>query len=120
MKVLLAEDDQINRSIQKRMLERLGAEVDTAENGQAAVDAALQVHYDLILLDRGLPFMDGIQAARAIRHHEQGTDKKAPLVALTGGADDPEFYQAGMDGYLGKPITMDDLKKVLGKYAPKS
>jgi len=114
MKVLLADDNDLNRDIQKRMLEKLGATVETAVNGQEALQLFSASNYDLVFLDCGMPVLDGPQAAKAMRSLE--TTSHTPILALTGGSDDQALYDAGMDGFVGKPVTMADLKAVLTKY----
>ena len=115
--MLLVEDNDLNRTVAARMLERLGAVVTTAEDGSSAVSMATADVFDIVLMDLQMPGLDGISAARAIRGWEAANDR-APvrLVALTGNA--PEDYAeacaaAGMDGFLVKPVTAERLCSLL-------
>ena len=118
-RVLLAEDDAINAMAVKRLLEKLGHAVSLARNGREAVDMALAEKPDLIFMDVGMPVLDGVQAAAAIR--EQGRQQglaPIPIIALTAHAmvgDREWLLQAGMDGYLGKPVDRDALLAILGR-----
>jgi signal transduction histidine kinase len=113
-KVLLAEDNAVNRKVAGKMLERLGLEVDSVENGREAVIAAGKTPYDLILLDVEMPEMDGIEAALEIGRSLGA--RKPPLVALT--AHSLESFrkrcmEAGMSVFLAKPIDMERLQKTI-------
>jgi PAS domain S-box-containing protein len=120
--VLLAEDNQINRKVGRKILEILGCTVDIAEDGVRAVELALRNPYDCILMDVHMPNMDGLAAARSIREWEQGeqsagrTRPRRRIVALTASVmpeDRAAAVAAGMDGFLTKPILMDELARVL-------
>jgi CheY-like chemotaxis protein len=81
------------------------------DNGRAAVDAVEDSAYDLVLMDVQMPDMDGLQATRAIRQREQDTGQHVPIVAMTAHAlkgDREKCIQAGMDGYVAKPIRQDE------------
>ncbi|OEU56631.1 MAG: hypothetical protein BA871_09720 [Desulfuromonadales bacterium C00003096] len=116
--ILLAEDNQVNHVVALKMLELMGCRVDVAENGREAVEAAAKASFDLILMDCHMPEMDGFAAAAKIREHEQagGNSQRVPIVALTAdvqkGVQD-QCMAAGMDGYLSKPFTQDQLRAVL-------
>lgn len=118
--ILVAEDNIINQEIMKRMLALEGLrDVDLALNGDQAVaktSHALALHkpYDIIFMDVQMPFLDGLAATRVLRD-EVGF--KGPVVALTAFADERErCREAGMDGYLEKPVMRDALRKVLDEY----
>jgi PAS domain S-box-containing protein len=116
IKILLAEDNLINRKVATRMFERHGCEVDVAENGRLALQATLHKDYDLIFMDLQMPVMDGFEATAAIRSTEYGTGKHTPIVALTAHAmsgDREKCLSSGMDDYISKPIKREELLRVL-------
>jgi CheY-like chemotaxis protein/HPt (histidine-containing phosphotransfer) domain-containing protein len=122
--VLLAEDNEINRGLIVQMLKILGCTVDVVQNGKDAVTAVTDGEYDLVLMDWRMPEMDGLEAARLIRQHEQAEGKaRLPLVALTANAmqeDRETCLSAGMDVFLSKPLTLDDLRQVVQGFAATS
>ncbi|MEY2684185.1 MAG: hypothetical protein RJA09_1329 [Pseudomonadota bacterium] len=109
--VLLAEDNPINQKLATTLLTRMSCEVDTVENGEAAVTAVQTKTYDLVLMDLQMPVMGGLEACRRIR--ELGIDPiQLPIVALTANAmveDREACLQAGMNDYLSKPFKKEDL-----------
>ena len=114
---MIAEDNLINQQLIKHILGNLGYEPDTVENGQLAVEAASDLDYDLILMDVQMPEMDGLEATRRIR---QEPLKQPVIVALTANAmqgDREECLQAGMDDYISKPVRLDELMRLLEKWA---
>lgn len=119
-RVLLAEDDEVSRFAIRRMLEHLGNTVITAQNGEEALSLLEQHYFDVILMDVQMPVMNGIEATRRIRTFESlGKKKRLPIIALTAYAmpgDREQFLQAGMDAYLPKPVTMDQLRATLAEY----
>lgn len=107
-RILLAEDNPINQQIASELLEAAGARVSCAENGQQAVDMALQHGFDAILMDVHMPQLDGLAAARLIREH----GLQLPIIAVTAHAFDEAREQAlaaGMDDHLAKPFTQEQL-----------
>jgi PAS domain S-box-containing protein len=113
-RVLLAEDNDVNRAIIGRMLELLGMTRDEVRDGAAAVEAALAGHYDVILMDIQMPGTDGVEATRRIRAAEQ--DRHTPIIALTAnamGGDRETYLAAGMDDYLAKPMRLTALRALL-------
>jgi len=107
MRVLVVEDNSTNRLIARKILETLGAEVDTAEDGAAGVEAAQQLAPDLILMDVQMPGMDGLEATRRIRAMA-GPVARTPIVALTANVLEHQrraYLGCGMDGVVGKPIS---------------
>jgi two-component system, sensor histidine kinase and response regulator len=122
--ILLVEDAPVNREVGVGMLEALGCRVDTAENGQEALDAIGKKSYDLVLMDCQMPVMDGYEATRRLRQGEAsqaGTAGLKPLtiIALTAHAmqgDRQVCIDAGMDDYLSKPITLASLGDVLSRW----
>ncbi len=121
-RVLVAEDNPVNQKLTRLMLENLGVEVIEAEDGRAACERVRQEPLDLVLMDCHMPELDGLQATRAIRAWEadQGL-ARLPIVALTANAM-PGFEetcrQAGMDGYLLKPLREEELARTLAHWLP--
>ena len=106
LRVLLADDDEISRRLATILLSKGGICVDQARNGVEAVEACRSNAYNLVLMDIQMPEMDGLTAAREIRKLDQD-DRKVPIVALTANAlrgDRERFLEAGMNGYLAKPV----------------
>jgi len=106
-KVLVVEDNDINQLVARGMLESLGYEVDTADNGVLALTAVDEHQYDLILMDCQMPEMDGYEATRRIRAHANRQVASIPIIALTANAmsgDAEKCIAAGMDDYLSKPF----------------
>lgn len=122
--VLVAEDNPINQELVKTMLELLGCRVDMVSDGLEAVKSAARHHYDIILMDCQMPEMDGFAATKAIRAAESANPlqpRHIPIVALTANAmagDREQCIAAGMDDYLSKPFTKEQLKQMLKKQLP--
>src|SRR4051794_16217508 len=107
LRVLLVEDNIINQKVASRMLEKNGHNVFTVNNGREALDVLGEQQFDAVLMDVQMPEMDGLEATAAIRASEQGTDRHLPIVAFTARAltgDRERCLDAGMDGYLSKPV----------------
>ncbi len=105
--VLVVEDNEINQLVAMGMLESLGYDVHTADNGLLALEALEETVYDLILMDCQMPEMDGYEATRRIRAHENRKVSSIPIIALTANAmsgDAEKCIAAGMDDYLSKPF----------------
>jgi PAS domain S-box-containing protein len=118
LRVLLAEDNPVNQTLAMRILERLGHKAQVANNGKEALERAQEEEFDVILMDVQMPEMDGLEATMAIREAEAGSRKHVPIVAMTAHAmkgDREKCLDAGMDGYLSKPIRVDELKKVMSE-----
>ncbi len=118
LKILVAEDNPMNQKVVRFLLEKLKCQVEIAEGGQQAVDAARKGKYDIIFLDCQMPEVDGYEAVRRIRAEEKGSG--TPIVALTAHAmasDREKCLAAGMDDYLAKPITLAELARVLEKWS---
>lgn len=119
-RVLVVEDNTVNQRLVRRMLERLGCEVDVAGDGHEALRKAQPFTFDLILMDWRLPGMDGLETTRLLRQ-SQVADHQVPIVALTANAmhgDREQCLQAGMSDYLAKPIQMAGLAAVLERWVP--
>jgi two-component system sensor histidine kinase/response regulator len=120
--VLLAEDNTVNQRLAVRLLEKRGHRVAVANNGQEALQLLEHTAFDLILMDVQMPLVDGLEATRLIREREKTTGMHQPVVALTAHAvkgDEERCREAGMDGYLAKPIRPEDLDAVLRVYTEK-
>jgi len=116
LRILLAEDNAVNRKVAVRLLEKQGHSVAVACDGRQAVDALARERFDLALLDVQMPELDGFEVAAAVRAGEEGTGRRLPLVAVTAHAmqgDRERCLDAGMDGYVSKPIQMDQLTQVM-------
>ena len=120
--ILVAEDNHTNRRILLHMLSKLDVPVVFADNGADAVEMAGKQRYTCILMDMIMPVMDGLDAARMIREAESGADYRTPIIALTANADpgyERKCLSAGMDAFLTKPFTFDQLSKVLSQFLTK-
>ena len=121
LRILLAEDDRVNQMAARRALELAGHTVATAGNGQEVLHLLAAEDYDCILMDVQMPVMDGLEATRTIRGAGNlGSKSAIPIIALTAHAmkgDRERFLDAGMDGYLAKPVDMDELAATLAKLA---
>jgi CheY-like chemotaxis protein len=107
LRLLVVEDNATNRMIASKMLEHLGASVETAADGFLGVEAAARGGFDLILMDVQMPGMDGLEAVRRIRALG-GEVSRTPVVALTANVlshQRQQYLDAGMDGVVGKPIS---------------
>ena len=112
MKVLLAEDNAVNRTLATRLLQKHGHTVVVVENGRQALEALERETVDLVLMDVQMPEMDGLEATAAIREKEKKTGDHLPIIALTAHAmkgDREKCLAAGTDDYLTKPIRTADL-----------
>ncbi|MGH8220003.1 MAG: response regulator [Steroidobacteraceae bacterium] len=117
-RVLVVEDNAVNQQVTRRFLERLGCEVEVAENGQRAVEYCARSRYDIILMDVQMPVMDGLTATREIRRQEP-SDHRTPIIALTASAMTDELERcvaAGMDGLLTKPLEPLRLAETLDRH----
>ena len=116
LRVLLAEDSPVNRKLASAVLEKQGHTVTEARDGREAVAIAARERFDLVLMDVQMPEMDGLQATRAIRAAERATGGHVPILALTAHAlkgDREACLDAGMDGYVSKPVTARQLRQAI-------
>jgi two-component system sensor histidine kinase BarA len=122
LRVLVADDSAVNREVAIEALSRLGAQVETVENGAQAVSAAARRAHDIILMDGSMPEMDGFTAARTIRQAEERENRgRIPIVALTAhvvGAAAEEWRLADMDAVIHKPFTIAQLARCLAEQVP--
>ena len=120
LKILVAEDNLVNQKLAVRMLEKRGDQITVASNGLEALAALQTGAFDLVLMDIQMPEMDGFEATAAIRESERGTGKHQPIIAMTAHAmkgDDDRCLNAGMDGYLTKPIRSEELHALLDGFS---
>jgi signal transduction histidine kinase/CheY-like chemotaxis protein len=120
-RVLMVEDNPVNRTVCSAMLERFGVEYDEAEDGLRALERAVDGAYDLVLMDCQMPRLDGLEATRRLRARDararDGT--RLPIVALTANAFDEDrerAFAAGMDDFLAKPLRLAELHEALAQW----
>ena len=121
LRILVVEDNVVNQRVARLLLERLGHQVDVADNGLAAVQAVSAVPYDVVLMDVQMPVLDGLEATRRIR--ALPAVPQPYVVAMTANAqreDRERCLAAGMDGYLSKPVRREDLAAALGIAVPEA
>ena len=114
-KVLLVEDNAVNKKIATKILQKMHLEVETADNGKEAIDMCHEHAYDLIFMDVMMPVMDGLEATYKLR--DEGN--KTPIVAMTANAfeeDKRKCLNAGMDGFLSKPLNKSEIVFELGRF----
>ena len=117
-KVLLADDNVINQLVGKEALERLGCDVTVVENGKNALNALQSDSFEMIFMDCQMPVMDGYEATRLLRSHENASNR-IPVIALTANAlagDRENCMAAGMDDYLPKPFGLTELQEIINKW----
>ncbi|MFP5239047.1 MAG: response regulator [Acidobacteriota bacterium] len=117
LRILLAEDNAVNRRFTTKFLIQRGHRVTSAENGRAALDALGRDIFDIVLMDISMPEMDGMEATLAIRAHDGSRfDPRIPIVAVTAHAmrgDEERFLEAGMNAYLAKPLDLEHFERVI-------
>jgi CheY-like chemotaxis protein len=118
LKILIAEDNEVNRIVLKKMIEKLGYNSTLVQNGEEAIEAFRRYPYDIIFMDIQMPLLDGIQAANLIK--ETQSDKKSPfIVAVTAHAvkgDREKYLAAGMDEYVSKPVQLAEVSAIIEKF----
>ncbi len=123
LRILVAEDNSVNALLARKLLSKQGHSVEMAGNGLEAVRKSAEECFDVILMDVQMPEMDGFEATRAIRERERGTGIHVPILAVTAHAMSGYrdlCLDAGMDGYLTKPIRTEELANALSDVsAPK-
>jgi CheY-like chemotaxis protein len=118
LRILLAEDNDVNRQIAVKMLERLGYHADLVENGLDALAALAKKPYDVVLMDVHMPEMDGLEATRQVRSWAR---PQPWIIAITASAlpdDEVACFKAGVNDYLAKPVKVDALEKALCQAPP--
>lgn len=116
LRVLVADDNEINQVVACKFLQKLGCHVEIARTGREAVEAITRTVYNVVLMDCEMPEMDGYEATREVRRREEGTPSHLPIMALTGHASDEDAqkcHQAGMDKVMTKPLTLPILRASL-------
>jgi CheY-like chemotaxis protein len=119
MQVLLAEDNPINQKVAVNFLKRLGCTVTVASNGREAVEHCSSCRYDVVIMDCQMPQMDGFEATRMIRASADQLLRRTPIIAMTANAmpeDRARCLNAGMDDYVSKPVSMQQLRAALKQY----
>ena len=123
LQVLLAEDNELNQILAKRVLNNFGCEVVIAENGMIALEKLRENDFDVILMDIMMPEMDGIEATKIIRKDFPEPKKNIPILAMTAfiftESSDNKYLEAGMDDYILKPFNPDKLKQKIAKLVQK-
>jgi two-component system, sensor histidine kinase and response regulator len=120
LRVLVAEDNEVNQKVVSRMLERLGHHAEVAVNGREAVERAKAGTFDIVLMDCQMPEMDGWEATARIRAALAGR-RRLPILALTANASDADRQRcldAGMDAHLSKPLKLERLAEALSTWGP--
>jgi PAS domain S-box-containing protein len=121
LRILLAEDNPVNQKLAVRLLEKQGHQVRLAGTGAEALAALAEQPFDLVLMDVQMPELDGLEATRQLRRRERQTGGHMPVIAMTAHAmtgDRERCLEAGMDGYLAKPIRPDALAAAIAGLAP--
>ena len=120
LQILLAEDNPVNQKLAIKMLEKRGHQIVLAGNGKEALTALAKRSFDLVLMDVQMPVMDGLEATRQLREQEKKTGRHQAVVAMTAlvmKGDKERCMEAGMDGYIAKPIRPQELDDVLDRFA---
>lgn len=115
LKILVADDDVLNRRLMKVLLTHEGYQVDVAANGLEAFDAIKFKKFDIVFMDLRMPVMDGMEASRRIREWENG-GQHTFIVALTASylpEEGQQLFEAGIDNYISKPFQMEHIKRLL-------
>ena len=116
--MLVADDNRVNQKVAQVFLQRLGCTVDLAANGREAIDRIGDGPYDMVFMDCQMPELDGYAATREIRRREGAS--RTPIVAMTASAmegDREKCLAAGMDDYIAKPVTKEDLRAAVARWA---
>ncbi|MCI5065427.1 ATP-binding protein [bacterium] len=121
LRVLLVEDNAVNQKLAKKVLEKLGHDAIAAENGEKALEALKDGEFDIVLMDCHMPVLDGYEATRRLRKIEEDTGSaRMPVIALTANSmegDRQKCLDAGMDDFLSKPFSKNDLQRLLLEYS---
>ncbi len=122
-KVLIVDDNKVNRQVAQELLKLFGIEAALAESGQEAIDKVTKnlVSYDLIFMDHMMPYMDGVEATRKIRLLNSNYARQVPIIALTANAIkgvEQQFLDSGRNDYLPKPIRIEMLSEILKRWIP--
>ena len=118
LRILVAEDNPVNQKLAKKVFEKMGHSVAVAGDGKKALEAMEKEAFDLVMMDVQMPVMDGFEATTFIRNQEEGTGTHVPIVAMTAHAmkgDRERCLESGMDGYVSKPINVQELYDAIDK-----
>lgn len=120
-KIMVVDDNEMNRKVAKGLLAPLQMQIDTAENGKQALDLIGSKKYDLIFMDHMMPVMDGIEATKKLREMSDEYAKTVPVIALTANAimeARKQFFEAGMNDFVAKPIDLKDICMKIRQWLP--
>ncbi len=116
--ILIVEDDFANQQVASLFVKKFGYQFEVAENGEIAIEKAMQIPFDLILMDCQMPVIDGFEATRNIRS-ETGPNQNTPIIALTANIVSgiiEECSEIGMNDLLNKPVSMSAMKEMIEKW----
>ena len=120
-KILAVDDNRVNITVVKGLLKRIKVQFDSALSGQECLDKIREKHYDIILLDHMMPYMDGIETLRAMKQMEEYMREQSVVIALTANAivgAKEEYLKEGFEDYLSKPIDSAKLEAMIRQYLP--
>ena len=121
LRILVVEDDAVSQLVARRFLEELGHSPRVAGNGEVALQILEEESFDLVLMDKMMPVMNGLDATQLIRNHSQASIRNVPVIALSAGIleeDKQVCLDSGMNDFLSKPLMIEDLKAALEKNFP--
>ncbi len=119
--VLVVEDEKVNAMVVIAMLQKLKCKVTLVTHGQAAINWTLKKHFDCILMDIEMPVMDGVETTMRIRQDSSNLCRVTPIIALTAHTmkkNKEQFFKAGMNAHLKKPIEIEELSRLLTTHVP--
>jgi CheY-like chemotaxis protein/anti-sigma regulatory factor (Ser/Thr protein kinase) len=120
-RVLIVDDNPVNLLVSAHVIQKFGCETVCAKDGRDALDLLANETFDLVFMDVRMPVLSGLEAAREIRRRE-GDNARTPVIALTAGAllqEQQECFEAGMDDFVTKPITLESIQGVLTRWLPR-
>jgi CheY-like chemotaxis protein len=120
LRILLAEDNVVNQKLALRLLQQMGYRADLASNGIEAVESVERQTYDVILMDVQMPEMDGLEATRALRQRLGATPRIIAMTANAMAEDRARATEAGCDGFLAKPVRLEELTRALRRVQAKA
>ena len=123
LRILLVEDNEMNQRLIARILEKMGHEVAVADDGRKALEVLSRREFDLVAMDMQMPVMDGLETTREIRSCEARTGRHIAIVAMTANAfeeDRRKCFDAGMDGYVVKPVSVEAVRKEIDRVMSKA